>query len=101
MVIRRVNPLSAAKIAGLLYAVIGLVIGACFSLIFGAIGTLGAERDVPPMFGVLFGAGSIILLPLFYGVMGFVTTAIAAVIYNLLAGVVGGVEIDVDGVTIP
>ena len=33
MVITRVVPLSAAKITATLYAIIGLIIGACFSLI--------------------------------------------------------------------
>jgi hypothetical protein len=97
MVVRRINPLSVAKIAGLLYAIIGLVVGAFMSLIFGAIGTLGAaSHDVPPMFGMFFGAGSIIIAPIFYGVLGFVTTGVSAMVYNGLAGFVGGVEIDVD-----
>jgi hypothetical protein len=37
-----------------------------------------------------------VLLPLLYGGLGFVMTAIMAWLYNMAAGVVGGIEIDVD-----
>ena len=97
MVVRRINPLSLAKIAGLLYAIIGLIIGAFFSLLFGVIGSLNpAQEEMPHGIAMLMGAGSIITLPIVYGVLGFITTAVGAMIYNGLAGVVGGIEIDVD-----
>ena len=102
MVVRRINPLSIAKIAGLLYAILGLIVGAFMSLIFGAIGSFGmASHEMPPMFGMLMGAGSIVALPIFYGVLGFVGSALAAMIYNGLAGFVGGIEIDVDVTAAP
>lgn len=44
--------------------------------------------------GLLFGAGAIVVLPIFYGVLGFVFAGIGAAIYNLVAGWVGGIEID-------
>ncbi|MEO7191552.1 MAG: hypothetical protein ABI051_10905 [Vicinamibacterales bacterium] len=98
MVIRRVRPMSVAKVAGAVYALIGLLIGALVSLAALAVGTtMPAESHFPAALGLLFGAGAIIALPIFYGVMGFVFTAIAAAIYNLVAGVVGGIEIEVDG----
>ena len=97
MVVRRINPLSIAKVAGLLYAILGLIVGAFMSLIFGAIGSLGmASHEAPPMVGMLMGAGSIVMLPIFYGVVGFVASGLGAMIYNGLAGFVGGIEIDVD-----
>jgi hypothetical protein len=45
--------------------------------------------------GALFGVGSILLLPLFYGALGFIGGAISAFVYNLVAGVVGGIELEV------
>jgi hypothetical protein len=44
---------------------------------------------------MLFGAGAVIALPLFYGALGFVTTFLAALLYNAVAGMVGGVELEV------
>ena len=45
------------------------------------------------LFGILFGIGSIITIPIFYGVMGFIFGMITAFIYNLVAGWIGGLEI--------
>jgi hypothetical protein len=39
--------------------------------------------------------GAIILLPIFYGIMGFVFTLIGASLFNLAVGMTGGVQIDV------
>ena len=96
MTITRVGPLSAAKVAGLLYVVIGLIAGALvslFSMAGAAIGA-GSGNGDGAMFGALFGVGAIILLPIFYGFFGFVGTLIMAALFNLAAGMVGGIEVD-------
>jgi len=43
----------------------------------------------------MFGMGAIVFLPIFYGVMGIVMGALTAVLYNLFAGLVGGIELDI------
>jgi len=97
MVIRRVDPLSVGKIAGLLYAIIGLFIGAILSLVTMAGATFAADAGRgAPIVGLFLGIGAIIVLPVFYGVLGFVFFSIAAMLYNVLAGMVGGVRIDVE-----
>lgn len=93
MVLKRVGPLSCAKIAGTLYAIIGLLIGAIFSIISLASG-LGANTSNSAAFGALMGAGAIVAFPILYGGMGFLTTLIGAWLYNVLAGLVGGIELD-------
>ena len=97
MVIKRVNPVSAAKIGGVLYGLLGLVIGACvsvFALLFS--GAMAAMSDQPngSMFGMLFGAGAVVIMPIFYGVIGFVMTLISAALYNIASKIIGGVEIE-------
>jgi hypothetical protein len=42
------------------------------------------------------GFGAIIFLPLFYGLVGGVFAAISAAVYNLAAGWVGGLEVDIN-----
>jgi len=88
--------LSAAKVAGLLYVVIGLVAGAFVSLfaMAGAAIGAGSGNGDGATFGALFGVGAIILLPIFYGFFGFVGTLIMAALFNLAAGMVGGIEVD-------
>ena len=92
MVIRRVGALSFAKVTGLLYALLGFIIGACISL-FSFVGSSFGPRGSGAM-GALFGAAAIIALPIFYGILGFISSLIGAALYNLVAGWVGGVEID-------
>src|SRR5690348_3309659 len=98
MVIRRIGPLSAARIAALLYAIVGLVLGVIVSLlsVAGAFATEGfaANPTLRPGVGVLFGVGAIVVLPLMYGAFGFVGTLVFTWLYNTLAKVMGGVEID-------
>jgi hypothetical protein len=47
------------------------------------------------------GAGAIVILPIFYGVMGFIMGALYAAVYNFIAGIVGGLELQFEhGMTI-
>ena len=94
MVIKRVGPLSCAKIAGALYVVLGLIAGGFISLL-AMVGAFSSDEAGFGALGALFGVGAIIFIPLFYGCMGFVMTLIMAWIYNVLASALGGVEIDV------
>ena len=95
MIIKRVAPLSVGKIAALLYACIGLFAGAIISLI-AMFGGFASQRPGGPLLGMFFGVGAIVILPIVEGCIGFVFTVIGAVIYNALARVVGGVQVDVD-----
>ena len=95
MTITRVGPLSCAKVAGLLYVVIGLIAGGLFSLVAMAGGFAAAARsDDAGVFAALFGVGAIIILPICYGVFGFIGTLIMAGLFNVAAGMVGGIEVD-------
>jgi hypothetical protein len=94
MVIKRIAPLSLAKVAGTLYAILGLVLGCIFSLVAMA-GAFGAQSSRAAGFGAIIGVGAIIFLPILYGVIGFIGTLIAAWLYNVIAGAVGGIELEV------
>lgn len=100
MVIKRVDPMSAAKIGGVLYALLGLVIGAVITIgamaFGGMMSSLSDQSSGGPgaMVGMLFGAGSIIILPICYGILGFIGALISAFIYNIAAKVTGGIEVE-------
>jgi hypothetical protein len=101
MIIKRVEPVSCAKIAGVIYAAIGLLMGALLSLL-ALIGMAfaGAQRGlaqnpVSPLIGGVVGISAIVVCPIVYGMVGFVFALIGAWLYNLVASKVGGVEIDV------
>jgi hypothetical protein len=99
MVIRRIGVGSVAKIAGLLYAVAGFLIGACFALAamvgFG-VGAANSDESMPLWLAPLFGVGAIIVLPILYGLLGAVFASLGAVIYNAVAGMVGGLRVEVE-----
>ena len=97
MVIKRIDPMSCAKVSGLLYAVIGLLIGACVSLVMMSIGSFVPQDEAPAagFISMMFGAGAIVILPIFYGVLGFIGGAIVAFGYNVIAGWAGGLQIEV------
>ncbi len=99
MIIKRFGPLSCAKIASAVYAVLGLFVGACMSIV----ALLGAavsstqrtpETAISPIASAVLGVGAIIICPIFYGVFGFLTTLIGTWLYNLIASKIGGIEID-------
>ena len=97
--VKRVGPGSAFKIGLVTYGIIGLLAGivmACVSMVAGSLGGLGSSA-VPGAraLGLGMGFGAIIFFPILYGLMGGVFAALGAVIYNLVAGWVGGLEVDI------
>ena len=91
--IRQIDLLSAAKLLGCLYALLGLIIGGIFSLI-ALLGAAAGGGDAV-LGGLIGGVGAIVIFPIIYGAMGFIGGAIGAVLYNLVARIVGGIRIDV------
>jgi hypothetical protein len=98
MVIRQIGVGSAAKIFGALYASFGLVFGVLVALISLAGAGMAATSDdaMPGWIGGLFGVGAIIFLPLLYGVFGAIGGALTALFYNIIAGMVGGLQIETE-----
>lgn len=101
--IRKLGILSVAKMYAVMMLVISLIISIPYGLfiMFFGLAMMGSGESV----GFAAGGGSIVIgllvmigLPIFYGVMGFVFGALGALIYNIFAGMVGGVEIEVENV---
>lgn len=100
--INKFGILSVAKIQAVMMLVMSLLISIPYGLIFMAFGgmMMGATREGA---GIAAGGSTIVIglvimigLPIFYGVMGFVFGAIGALLYNLFAKMVGGIEIEVE-----
>ncbi len=89
-VIKKIGVMSYAKISTIVMAIIGLILGIFYAILGAAAKTLGGEATWMGSMGLL----AIILTPLFYAIIGFVTGVIGSLIYNLIAGWVGGVEIE-------
>jgi hypothetical protein len=78
-----------AKTMGVLDLLLGLVFAVCFFII-GSMAPGGEMARTFPMGG----ASWIIILPLLYAFFGFLIGALIAWLYNVVAGWVGGVEIE-------
>ena len=95
MVITRVNAFSVAKVAAVLYAGIGLLAGALFSLIgMAGLGAALAGQEGAGFISMMFGVGAIIIMPICYAIFGFIGSFIFASIFNLAAGMTGGIEVE-------
>ena len=95
MELKRVAPGSAFKVAGGIYGALGLVIGCLFSL-FALVGAGIAGNSEAGFAGALFGVGAIVIIPIFYGLLGAVMAAIMASLYNLIARLLGGLELELE-----
>jgi hypothetical protein len=89
-VIKSVGVMSVAKIFGFLYGCMGLIFVPIF-LIAGLVGAFAGPKEFP--FGGVLAVIMAVVLPVVYGGMGFVMGAIGALLYNLVAGWVGGFEV--------
>jgi hypothetical protein len=99
MVIRKIGVASAAKVFGTLHAIWGLIFGACialFALVGSGIAATHSDDPVPGWLGAMFGVGAIIVLPIFYGILGAIFGALTAAFYNVVAGMAGGLTLDVE-----
>jgi hypothetical protein len=55
-----------------------------------------AHGDRSALFSAIFGVGAVIFLPLLYGFFGAIGALISSAIYNMVAGMVGGVELTIE-----
>ncbi len=96
--LKRVDVWSVVKIVFFLYAVIGVLVGLFYTLIFtlvgGVTGFLGGEETFPMMglFSGFVGFLMAFVLGIMYAVIGSITTAILVGLYNLLARWIGGLK---------
>lgn len=81
-----------AKVCAALYFVVSLIIVVPMALFMAL---AGSEKTMP----FPFGGGWIFLLivPFLYAIVGFVAVALCCLLYNLVAGRVGGIEMEMGG----
>lgn len=93
--IKKVNPLSLAKILSIVYALGGLLLGA-IGTIFSLLGVPNPAHLSAGIFLPNFGLASIIFIPIFFALQGFLLGFVFAFFYNLASGWIGGVEVEMD-----
>jgi hypothetical protein len=100
MTIRRFGVFSVAKMYALVLFVLGLIIGVIYGLIFIVLGASmsalapGGDAAAGGISTAVMGIVMMIAIPIMYGIFGFIGGAIAALIYNAMAGIIGGIQFD-------
>ncbi len=74
----------------------GLII-IIFSVV-GAGAARGNEAFALGGFGIVGGIAVMIILPIVYGIIGFILGVISALVYNIFASMVGGVAFEIENV---
>lgn len=95
--IKKLDVWSVTRLSILMYALMGLLFGLFFSGISLAGGLWASSIGQAPMPGwykLIYGAGAVVVMPLFYGVLGGLMAALFAWIYNVLAARVGGIRFE-------
>jgi len=90
--IRRVSVFQTAKVSAVLYGLMGLLV-----VPFLFLATLVSPGEAN-LFGLGAGLVGALMVPVIYAVFGFIFTAIGCAIYNAVAGVMGGIEFEVEDV---
>jgi hypothetical protein len=92
--LKRIGVLSAARLQGALMAFVGLIAGILYSF-GGAFYELFTGTLNP---GTVLAFGALIGMPVVFAVSGFVSGAVVAFLYNLAAGWIGGIDVDLEDV---
>ena len=101
MQIKRIGVFSFAKVYAVVLTGIGLLIFIPIGLIMMIFGAAAITQESGgAMAGVGIGLGLVymVILPVVYGIIGFIFGAVTALIYNVAAGFVGGLELDLENV---
>ncbi len=103
VVIKRVGVLSLGTMWGILSAIGGLIAGllmagffsviSAFAGVAGDINGGGYGMDDLGYMGWMFGGMAIIIYPVLYGVLGFLSGVIGGALYNLFVKWVGGIKV--------
>ncbi len=101
--IRRFNVLKTSTVVAVMYVIVVAIIAIPFLLLIAIAGVSvnGGQVQGAGAIGVVGALLGAIFLALFYGLIGWVFTAIACVVYNLAAGWIGGIEVQVESVAPP
>ncbi|MBW6442306.1 DUF3566 domain-containing protein [Patescibacteria group bacterium] len=110
--VKKIGVLSLGKFQAILGALVGLLLGIIYIIFFfllssGVSTALDSSSSTMNIAGLLnFGKGlailfGLIILPLIFAGINFVNGIISALVYNLIARLVGGIEMDLEDVINP
>ena len=94
--IRRFGVVKTATVVAVMYVLVTAIVGVPVAIL---VVLAGRGRGIEAL-GPTVAAGALFVVA-FYGIFGWIFTAIACALYNVAAGWVGGIEVQVEPVTPP
>ena len=97
VILKKIGVISLAKLYSVFMFAIGFFIGLSFSFI-SYLAKSSFVPGPPPNMAVYSAIGfwALLIFPVLYGIIGFIAGAIGALLYNLVAKSVGGLELEFD-----
>lgn len=97
--VRRISIGSAFKVGAVIYALLWVIFGGIlllFQLAFGGLLASSGQQEAMGAFGLIAGGGIVFYLIgiVLYGLIGGIGSAITAFFYNLVANMVGGLQVE-------
>ena len=102
MILRRIGVLSFAKLYGAMFAFMGLFIGLIYGIVTIVAGMVASQQPGQAnssgvaALSIVGGLLLMVIIPILYGILGFVAGAISAYFFNVIAGRVGGLEMELE-----
>ncbi len=94
--IKKIHTLSLAKIYGLSMAILGLIVGIFVGFIMFFVGSFfRTDSNFSSSLGASLGIAGFLFMPIAFGLLGFIFSALTALIYNMLASWVGGIKLEI------
>ncbi len=94
LTLKRIDPVKAGIIYGILMALLSLIIILPLMLVYSATG-LAANQ---PGMGAMFGGGiAMLFIPILYGIIGFIGGLIGTALLNFVLSKTKGLDIEFDG----
>jgi hypothetical protein len=97
--IKRFNVVKTSTVVAVMYMVVTAIFLVPFALLFTVAGVAGGSQGQGGIAGIL--VVGVLVAVFVYGLLGWVITAVACVIYNLVARWIGGIEVEVEAVSAP
>lgn len=88
--IEKIYPHQAGKMGAALFAVLSLVFLPLSLFILHSAKSLGAQTAIPEISPAFF-----VILPIFYGLLGYLFSAVTCALYNFFCRYVGAIQLDI------
>lgn len=91
--ITRLDPGQFGLVIGSMYLIIGIIVTVLFAIIMKLVSSAAPPSSAG--LGQMATGFGLVFLPIIYAIFGYIFGIVGALIYNLLAGIVGGIRVTV------